>query len=102
MDNIIKNEKYHAVFERYGTPKLIERDWVLSYWKDQAKHYTKSASQFHFNMKADNFPENQDGKCVSKEKTCLQQVNRKDEEIDPLDIYIGVPLKTEKLCDVEK
>lgn len=35
MDTLIKKEEYHAVFETYGTIKLIGRDWVPYNWKER-------------------------------------------------------------------
>lgn len=112
---IIYKEDYHAVFEKYGTLKLIERDWTPLDWKEKSKVCVKSASQLHFkisNCRRVMLRKTKSGKVVIRGEMAYNlQTGRErpiykagygSEDINPPVIPTGVPLKAAKLQDVAK
>ncbi len=112
---IVKKEEYHEVFQRFGTVHEMGREWQSQDWKTLAQQNTKSAAQLHFKIST--------CRRIILGKTKRGGVHNRGETIYNWDgglskpfqkknshlqaakismIPIGVPVKAEKLADVQK
>lgn len=114
LTTIISKEEYHKVFQKSGTIKLIGKNWKPYDWKTAAMENIKSASQLHFKIssckriivrktKRNNIVIR--GELAYNTDTgCERPILNKNGTLDmnPPEIPLGVPVKAEKLVDVEK
>lgn len=111
---IIDPSEYHAIFQRYGTLKIIGQHWSPYDWKTEASEVMKSAAQLHFQIKkCKRFLITKTAKnnvLISGEmvyntdsgvsKVCCKK-GKTVSQINPTQIDLGVPVNALKARDVK-
>jgi hypothetical protein len=112
---IITREEYYKVFERFGTLQKLGRDWQSQDWKVLAKENTKTAAQLHFKISMCRriiLTKTQRGgvqiwgeQTYNADQGVCKPFQKKNSRLHnapiPM-IPIGVPVKAEKLVDVQR